>query len=125
MTLAVINGEDVSGDMAKISGILRSLGFVEAEVNRYAPPEAIGFRAYPGQFTVVAPERDKHRITVSFGEGSKSLSSRGKAAYNGMYSALQAEFGNSRIVGPKELSSEEGPNPAVQGTLRDKAAPRP
>jgi len=121
MTLAVINSEDVSGDMAKIAGILRSLGFVEAEVSRYAPPEAIGFRAYPGQFTVIAPEKNKHRITVSFGEASKSLSSRGKATYAGLRGALQAEFSNSRVVGPKESSSEEGPNPAVQGTLRDKA----
>ena len=122
-SLAIIDSIDVPGDTAKTVDLLRSLGFVDAEVSRYAPAGAVGFRAYRGQFTVVAPDPEKHRVTVSFSEGSKSFSVRAKTAYAAMLSALQAEFGIARVERPKELSFEGGANSSFNTDWRDKTAP--
>lgn len=118
VSLAIIDSTDVQADVTRTVGILRSLGFVEAAVSSSAPPGALGFRAYQGQFTVVAPDPEKHQVALSFSEIDNSFSPRAMVAYTGMLNGLRAQFGSARVEGPQELSTDKGPNPAMQGAAR-------
>lgn len=108
----VIDSADVKADVEQVAGVLRTLGYVNAEVSDYAPTGSLGFRAYPGQFTVVTPDQEKHRVVVSFSEVTSEFSPRAKTAYTAMLSALRIQFGSDRVVELNELSATSGPNPA-------------
>lgn len=119
----VIDSADVKIDVEKTASVLRALGYLNAEVSDYAPKGSIGFRGYPGQFTVVTPDQEKHRVVVSFSERASEFSPRAKTAYTAMLSALHIQFGHDRVVGPNELSATIGSNPAFTSDPSQQAAP--
>lgn len=119
----VIDSADVKTDVEKAARVLRALGYLNAEVSDYAPKGSIGFRGYPGQFTVVTPDQEKHRVVVSFSEVASEFSLRAKTAYTAMLSALRIQFGHDRVGGPHDLSTTVGSNPALNPDPSQQAAP--
>ncbi len=97
VSVNVVSSTDPQADMAKVVSVLKGLGFTSAAVSQFAPKGARGFRAYPGQFTVVAAEADKRRVTISFSEGADKFSSRAKTTYADMVRSLRTQFGAARV----------------------------
>jgi hypothetical protein len=103
-------------DMLQITETLKRIGFTESAVSDLAPKGAVGFRAYPNQFTVLHPEAEKKTISISFGEGNDKFSLHAAAVYRQMVDALRERFGAARIVGPNALDVEVRSNSALHPT---------
>lgn len=119
----VIDSADVKSDAEKAAGVLRDLGYLDAEVSDYAPKGSIGFRRYPGQFTIVTPDQEMHRVVVSFSEGKSEFSPRAKMAYAAMLSVLRVQFGKDRVGEVRELSATAESIPASNPDPSQQAAP--
>ena len=113
VNLFVAASGDISADLAAVERVFLDLGFNRSALADGARKDALGFDAFRGQFTVVAPEPERKRISIYFAERSDSFSPEARAAYAKLRNALALKFGAQRVEGPVTIGRVLEPNPAL------------